>query len=276
MRFKKKFSFKNKNQIWRLLIAESENGKLIVETRDTLSDSKEVYYNCLDLNSGKILFSDLQLDEKSWIGIETIYKDVILFHQYAIPNMPGHKRIIAFDINSQKVIWQNDEFVFRFVYEDIVYASFASMLGEKYFALDLQTGDIKTPEGLPAEEVLIKSQLAAKDYSNYIFPEILEPFSDDFEKIHSLLEKEIGGVNINGKIEFVQIDKTVLANFHLENGADSVTNKFVAVDKGRNKTIFSDLLNKSAKTYVPDSFFVYKNLLFLLKEKKEVLVVELK
>jgi len=276
MKLKKRYKFTTQAQIWRLVLAESDNDKLIIETRDTGSDDKEVYYNCMDLKSGKLLFSNIQLDEKSWVGIETIYKDVILFHQYAIPNMPGHKKIIAFDINSQKVIWQNDEFIFRFVYKDQIYTSFPSMLGEKYFALNFRTGEIESPEGVSPEEVLEKSQLATHDYSNYKFPEILEGSSHNFEEITSIVENRIQNVEINGKIEYVEFDDVVLFNYHTTNADKSVINKFLAVDKSRNKTIFSEVLNKSTKTYAPDSFFTYKSFLFLLKEKKEVLVVELK
>ena len=150
------------------------------------------------------------------------------------------------------------------------------MSGEKYFALDLYTGKIETPEGVPTDEVLEKSLLAQKDYSNYLFPEIFEAENEKFDKLHSLLFKEIGEKNVSGKIEFVEVNNTLLANYHYVNSKDKVTNKFFAVEKQKEKVIFNEVLNKSTEAYVPDSFFVHKNLLFLLKEKKEVMEFELK
>ena len=98
MKIKKKYSFKDKRQIWRLLITDTD--LLIIETRSV--ESREVYFNCIDIHSGKKKFNNIQMEEKSWIGIEMIYKDIIFFHQYAKPDMPEHRRILAYDINQQK------------------------------------------------------------------------------------------------------------------------------------------------------------------------------
>ena len=45
MKLKKTFSFTDKNQIWRLLISETD--KLLIETRDL--EKKEVFFHCYDL-----------------------------------------------------------------------------------------------------------------------------------------------------------------------------------------------------------------------------------
>ena len=108
MRLKKSFSFSDKNQIWRLLISNTD--KLVIETRNT--EAKEVFFHCIDFEKGKVLFNNFQFDEKFWIGIEAIQKDKIFFHKFAKPNMPDHKKIICYDIIQQKILWQNDELTF--------------------------------------------------------------------------------------------------------------------------------------------------------------------
>ena len=45
MKIKKKYSFKNKRQIWRLLPTTTD--KLVIEDRDT--QNKEVFFNCIDI-----------------------------------------------------------------------------------------------------------------------------------------------------------------------------------------------------------------------------------
>ena len=99
MEIKKLYSYKSEKQIWRILISGSD--KLILETRDL--NTKEVFFNCLFIENGKSIFSNLQLDEKCWIGIEDIYKGIIFFHYFPKPDMPHHKGIIAFDITAQKI-----------------------------------------------------------------------------------------------------------------------------------------------------------------------------
>ncbi len=53
-------------------------------------------------------------------------------------------------------------------------------------------------------------------------------------------------------------------------------NKIRAIELSTEKEIFSETLNKSANAFAPDSFFIYKNMVILLKEKREVFVFEIK
>ena len=46
------------------------------------------------------------------------------------------------------------------------------------------------------------------------------------------------------------------------------------IDNG--KVIFEEELNRGVKNFVPDSFFIKDDLLFLLKEKTELLVCSIK
>ena len=52
-------------------------------------------------------------------------------------------------------------------------------------------------------------------------------------------------------------------------------NKFYVFDMNNRKEIFTEILNADVNAYVPDSFFVYKNLILLLKEKSKLIVCEI-
>ena len=52
-------------------------------------------------------------------------------------------------------------------------------------------------------------------------------------------------------------------------------NKFRAFDLEKSKEIFNEVLSSNANAYVPDSFFVYKNLLILLIEKTGLKIYKL-
>ena len=98
MDIKRIYSFSNNRQIWRLIPTATE--KLIIEERDT--ENKEVFFNCLEISSGVKIFSELQLEEKFWVGIEAVNNDIIYFHKFVKPDMPRHQGIIAFDIEIKK------------------------------------------------------------------------------------------------------------------------------------------------------------------------------
>jgi len=273
MKIKKKYSFKDNKQIWRLLITDTD--LLIIETRNV--ESREVYFNCIDIHSGKKKFNDFQMEEKSWIGIETIYKDIIFFHQYAKPDMPEHRRISAYDINKQKILWENDEFTFGFVTDDIVYAHINTMVGEKYFPLNYKTGEIISEDAVGTVELLeLRSKSESeKDYSNYKFSEIYNSVFAVNEDIREFVEQQITKVDITGNIEYIIFNNLLMMNYHSQISFENIRNEFVVVNKLNGNKIFSEILNKSAKAFVPDSFFVYKNILILLKEKNEVIICQI-
>lgn len=164
MKLKKTFSFTDKNQIWRLLISDSD--KLIIETRDT--DRKQVFFNSIDLNIYKKELRNFQLDEKFWTGIEAVYKNIIYFHEYAKPNMPEHKKIIAFDLDKKIKLWQNDDLTFLSLFDDKLYAVKKKFEGQQLFLLNYLTGEIIEDLGNDAEvlnQILSETQSSEKSNS---------------------------------------------------------------------------------------------------------------
>lgn len=268
MKIKKTYSYSSDKQIWRLLI--SETGKLVIEIRDT--DKKEVYFSCLNIETGETIFENFQMPEKFWIGIDEIYGDIMFLHKFAKPDMPGHREIIAFDLNTQNVLWENDQFTYHFSFEDKSFVSISTMTGDKYFLLDPRTGEFSDQDEKGREYFEIKRSEYdnSKDYSDYVFP---ERYSTEYNhKLSSLVEKMIDGLEIIGNIEFGQYGNLFLLNYHFRNKNNLIENRFAAIDIDKQKTIFKETLNRNLNAFVPDSFFVYKDLLFLLVDKQKIKV----
>jgi len=270
---KKIYSHKNKNQIWRILISNTD--KLILETRNI--NTKEVFYCCFKLNTGKKIFSGLQLEEKYWIGIETVYNDIIFFHKFPKPDLPGHKEIIAFDINEQKVIWSNKETAFLFIYNNKVYG-FKQGFEERFFyAFELMTGELAEDLGTDFKTVNKLKSLADKqqNWELYLYPEVFHKgeTNNDIEK---LILKQTNDLDIVGEVEYNICQNILFFNYHILLTDNTYINKFFAEDLNTGKIILSEVLNKESKSLFTDSFFIYKDLLFLLKEKNEIEVYRLK
>ena len=271
MNFNPHFKFSDGNQIWRLLISDSD--KLIVETRDT--DKKEVFFSCVDLNSGKELFKDFQFEEKYWIGIEKIYDDIIFFHRFVKPDMPGHREIIAFDINSQRVLWQTNEFTFLFIYNDKLYASKELFEGNKFFILDYKTGEVAGELDTDMNDLNRLKNIAEQeiDYEGYVFTEKFDernPYIE--ENIKNIIIKKLDGKEYSGNVEFATVGDLVLFNFHEKGETETLINKFYVVEIDSGETKYSEILNSNSNAYAPDSFFCYKDYGIVLKEKQEVMV----
>jgi len=253
MKLKKLYSFSDGNQVWRILLSGSE--KFLFETRDT--DIKQAYFHSYEIFTGKSIFKNFQLEEKYWIGIETIYNDIIYFHKFAKPDMPGHKSIIAVDINSQKVLWQNDSYAFMFIYDDKVYGFIEKFEGKSYVALDYKSGEIIEDLGSNQTEISRIKNLAdeASDYSDYLFPEIFNRTFETRSRVVSAIENEVNKIEITGNIEYTIYEKMLLMNFYSKAKADKLQNIFVATDLNTGEKIFTEILNLNVNAVAPDKEF---------------------
>ncbi|MBK7980422.1 MAG: DUF4905 domain-containing protein [Ignavibacteriae bacterium] len=264
MKLKKTFSFIDKNQIWRLLISESD--KLLIETRDL--ENKEVFFNYIDLNTGKSILKNFQLEEKFWIGIEKIYKEKMIFHHYAKPNMPEHKKIIVYDIFQNQIIWQNDDLVFLTIFDDKIYAIKKKFEGREIYILDINSGEIIG--NVENEDDKLKSVLENvnfEDYSDYKYP---ETHYNDEQTNDEIISKETKGNWNVTNIDKLQFGDLLMFNYHVKKENNSLDNMFAVYNIEKKKKVISEILNKNLNSYSPDSFFCYKNNLIVLKNKIEL------
>jgi hypothetical protein len=208
------------------------------------------------------------MDEKCWIGIEDTFGDKIIFHEFAKPDMPGHKGITVFDIPTQKVLWKDEKYLFSFIHDGIIYAFKQKFESRDFYSLNLETGEIIEELGENYEKINELKSIAEtqRGYDKYLFPGTLSKLSKDFEHVNKILKEK----NMIGEIEYLEHENTYLLNYHSNTRLKGTVNSFYAIDKLKNKIILKDILNTNLELLMPDSFFIYKNLLFLLKGKTKV------
>ena len=270
MKLKKLYKHDNKKQIWRII--PTINNKVVVEERD--SKTKEVFFSCLDMESGKKIFKDFQLEEKNWIGIESIYKDVIFFHTYGKPDMPAHKSIIAFDILSQSILWQNDSYVFSFVYEEKVYCYQQRFESRVFFALDYLTGNVLKDFGNDTSPInKLKEESDAKFWEqNCRFPEYFNRNNTTEKDYQKYFKQVLTEKVIKGEISYLNYEGILLFNYHEVAKSNALSNEFATVDLLKNKFLLKQTLDKNLINLMPESFFVKDNFLFLIIDKTKLLV----
>lgn len=272
MNLKKKYSYSDGNQVWRIKISGTE--KLLVETRNT--EEKKAFFHCFDLNSGKSIFTNQQMEEKYWLGVEAIYGDVIFFHKFAKPDMPGHKGIFAFDIISQKVLWENEFYSFLFLLDDKIYVYQERFEGKQVFTLDPKNGELiddlgQNPTNINELKIIADGET---DYSNYAFPEFFYGSSMN-QTIDKLINEETNKLLVEGKVEYISKGNFLIFNYHSQSKNKGLINTLIAYNILKRKTVFKEILNTTLNAFAPDSFFLYNNLLVFIKEKTKVFVYEL-
>ncbi|MDT3694892.1 MAG: DUF4905 domain-containing protein [Ignavibacterium sp.] len=270
MKIKKLYKHDNKKQIWRIL-PTAEN-KVVLEERDPVS--KEVFFCCFDIESGKKVFNQWQLDEKNWCGIESIYKDIIYFHLYGKPDMPDHKSIIAFDIKTQEILWSNDSLRFSSVYDDKVYCFKQGFESSIYYSLDYLSGDIIEDLGTDISTVKQIKEKSDEEFwkQNYLFPSYFKRTDDTIEDYNKYLKDLIDSRVIKGEISFIELNDLLLYSFHEVSRNNSLNNIFCAYDRLRNKIVLEETLDKNLANLIPESFFVKDNFLFLIVDKTKLIV----
>ena len=274
MKLKKLYKHDNKKQIWRIL--PTANKKLVIEERDPIT--KEVFFNCLEISSGKKLFKDFQLDEKNWIGIESIYKDIVFFHTYGKPDMPAHKSIIAFDVLTKTVLWQNNNYVFLFVNDDKVYCYQQRFESRVFYALDYLTGNIVKDFGDDFETINQLKEKADNEFytEKYLFPEYFNRKSLESDKHQKYLQQILSDNVVKGDISYLVINDILLCNYHEVSKTNTLTNIFSAVDLNKNKILLNETLDKNLTSLMPESFFIKDDFLFLIVDKTKLFVYQIK
>jgi hypothetical protein len=273
-KIKKTYSYSRDRLIWRLIPTNTD--KLIIEERDT--STKEVFFNCIDMNSGKKIFYDFQLEEKYWAGIETIYNDVIIFHKYTSREMPEHDGMIAYDINSGKILWENNEYSFLFIYENQIYCYKNVFEGREFLILNYKTGSLE--ENLSDDSSRINSlreiSFNVLNTGNYLFPEYFYPESMKNTPLGEYFDEYRTENVVAGRMEYVETEGILLFSSHSVLPDGSLENIFKAVEFSSKKVIFEEILNQHTGTFIPDCFFIKDKLLFLLIEKTKLKVCSIK
>lgn len=264
MNIKKQYLYDNNRQIWRIIPA---GNRVVIEERS--SENKEVFFNCIDINSGDDIFSDIQLDEKFWVGIEAVEDDFIFFHRFPKPDMPNHKSIITFDINSASVLWKNNEMTYLFYFDRKVVCFKQLFERREYYLIDALSGKIISELGSDSEKINELRENSIEDYyaEGYLFPvefrRELNPETEWEKYLHNYAKKFV----IKENIYYVTVNEILLFNYHEISEDSKFNNLLVAVDLDSGKVLLKETLNKKIENLMPDSFFVRGDLLFILFEK---------
>jgi hypothetical protein len=269
MKLKKLLKHSRNRTIWRLLL-NNEN-LLLVEERDLAK--REAAFQCYDLATGKKVLSDLQFEEKFWVGVETFLGDIIYFHGYRKPDMPWHQGITAYSVSQKKVVWENKDFVFAFLDDGTLFGMQQQFETTKYYAIDPLTGALRGEQ--PEDEAVIRhrrSEMNAKaDYSRYNFPvqfstesqPLIEPLLDGLAKPEETVVEYLAMVNM--LLVVLQRSKT----------PTTYDQRLLAIEIPSKKAILQEVLNENQKSVLFDSFFIYNNCLIVIQNKETVLVYTL-
>lgn len=268
----KLFSFSHNRIIWRILLTDLN--QIVIEERDI--NKKEVYFSCIDRETGKFHWKDKSyLNEKFWIGIEGTISKYLILHQFEKPDMPIHKKIINIDLSTGEILWVNDDLKFYDMDENYVYGFITSFDENEYFKLSIETGEIVSALGNREQANTILETIPEKDYSKYHFSQMIRNIEPS-NSVSKFINQFVNNSYYLNFCEYIDRPRFLIFNSYDKIESKSLINRLIVFDKIEEKPILIETINKSTPAPIPDSFFLYNDDLYFIKDKMELVVYRLK
>jgi len=264
------WTHQSKEIIWRLLPTSSN--LLIGEARNP--EMKQVSFFCIDARTGKPFWQNLTFDEQWWVGIEGVHRDVLFFHEFATPELPEHKKIRAVKTVSGEQLWVNEEVQFFKASGNVVYVSKMGFEQQQFFELDLLGGSIRRE--ISFEDV--SGLEAESDFSgtNIQFPSHLNKDESIANSLKGIVVKEIKS---SVYAEHIEHGAQVIVGYYLpaekSNQEHPMLNQYLMVGDSRGKQVFQDVINVGVSYPTPDGFLCMNDTLYYIRNRKELVAVDL-
>jgi len=265
LEIQKLFSFNQGRNIWRILLTDLD--QIVIEERDI--QNKEVAFSCIDRVTGEFFWKNkLFLDEKFWIGIEDSRSKYLILHQFEKPDMPAHKKIINVDLISGNVLWVNDDLTFYDMDDEYIYGYDSNFEDKEFYQLSIKDGTILNSLGNEEQSKTILNSIREKDYSRYTFAQLLDENSKI--PVREITSQFIGENFHFFFCEFIDRENFLIFNYYDKISPQSLINRLIVYDKSSGKPVLIETLNSSTPAPLPDSFFMYDNDLYFIKNKNEL------
>lgn len=271
------WSYQANGIVWRLLF--TGRGKIVGECRD--QEKKTTSFFCLDEESGKPLWQDLRLDEDWWVGMEAVHATSLFLHGFASPDMPEHRGIRAYDLETGALRWRNDEVTYWFGMGDRVFAYRDFFERRVGYEIDPGTGELKTTYDQSLQELHDIRRLAAdtEPGPDMTLPEIMDEASVE-PAIHEFVARLSKGKGIVGNVEYIRENDILAFNYHVrarESAAQApiYENQLFVYRYPQGDRLFSDVTARDLKAQVPDAFFIRRRRLFYVKDQRTLIALRL-
>ncbi len=261
--------------IWRVF--PNHQNYITVEVRNVID--KVVSFHCLDALTGLSKWDNINLSETWWIGIEGIFGDVVILHEYERPDLPAHKNIIAVDINTGKTLWSNDELIFVSSGDNILIASRNSFAATQKLKLNLLTGETLCELNDSAYKSTINDiKINERLYYQTPFEFSINELPNEIT--HRFIKKQNKNDDIADPVEVftdAENDVNVIGYSRkvLNENSTPMYDEFIYVLSNKNTILYKDKIVSSVNMPVIPKYFVKENFLYHIKDKTILKAVKL-
>lgn len=225
--------------IWKIEV-DDELGIMVWETR---YQDKKLSFSAYDFINQKFLVKDEKLNDVSLISLSFTSNGLIFFQLQESENLPTFKGIIAFNLYTQKIEWENYSIALQQQVREGILIYNPRIFPRKFELLNQLNGQIIRK--INPEELSTLGTI----HRDILIPEIIH--NDLKNSPYNLLKHK--GITIKSLLE---TDNNILKNS-------------ISIYEG-NQLVFRDYLNSDIQKPAFDTFFVWQDRLVYIKNKSEI------
>jgi len=246
--------------------------QIVIEERNI--EKMEVFFSCIDKNTGSVFWKNKRfLDEKFWTGIEDTKSNLLFLHMFEKPDMPLHKKIIAVNLIDGTIDWINHELTYFACDDNFIYAYKQNFESKEYFKLEKESGQIISSLGNEEDAKPYLNLIPEKNYSRYLFSSPISQLEN--EVLINLIRNHAINSKYNAFIEYILFKDFLIFNFYDKASEAFLINKLFIINQYSQKILHTETINSATPAPVPDSFFIYDDILYFIKNKKELIAYKL-
>ena len=249
-------SFQTEGKIWKI-ITDHSSSLLVIQVRD--GEAYQTSFTAIDTMKSSILWQDYTLDENWWLGMSSLHQGVLLLHTYPDAQKPQPRGIVALDVASKEIIWQNQDLNFYELADDKIVATSSTTSDQFYLTVDIKSGNI-----LERFQEFDKEFTRKNENNSMIFPFHYQNEMAYFQTVAVFLKKKIN-LQIVQAVDYLEYDNFIIISYFYDD-ADGLMNNLLVLDQN-GEVLLHQNIEKQLIGIGLDTFFVFKNELFFVKHK---------
>jgi hypothetical protein len=248
------------------MLLNFSNQILIIEIRS--EETRKVRFVALDLHSNKLLWEQDSLSETWWIGLFATEANTVVIHGFKDLQNPVHQKVYVLDIWSGKQLWKNEDYKAIKLIKNLLYVSTEGK--ETILQLDSASGKY-------VEELTLESFKALAENNNSERSELAKALhyskeNQYFRRLATFIE-QLTSKEAEKLVDYLEHKSKIIVSFY-STEAEKLVNYILVTDE-EGQILFQDTIAEGLSTVALESFFLWKDQLIFIKNRKELVIFEL-
>lgn len=247
--------------IWKIL-ADPYKPYLLLEIRHY--DTRSVFFSIFNMKKCNFARKKIKLHENWWVSVEQCKNGLIFFHGFKDDQFALHEGLTIYDIDKNKVLWQQHDYTFHYLLQDSIVVSDPE---DNFLKVSIREGNV-------IDQAIDLNTLPKEEITNtiLIFPVQYLNGTEYFTTVSGFIRNNKLGEPVKA-IEYLEIQNFIVISYYILD-QNLLLNKLVIFDLN-GKLLHNDTIDQNLKGIGSETFFIYDNFVIYIKQKTQLLIYEM-